>query len=132
MKNMLRILAVAVLFCMALGIPSACASTAVVVTGQNVTFVLASCDGTQPFTFQWLKDGQPIAGATGVALPTGVTGIANSAFILPAVVPTDAGIYSIKVSNPAGSTISSGDTLAFILAPSGAIQSIYVNGILRP
>jgi Immunoglobulin I-set domain len=118
-------------------VPSACATTAVVVTGQTVGFYVKSCDGTQPFTYQWRKDGVDIPGATGVALPKDkdgvvVTGLANSAYIIASVVPADAGVYTIRVTNPAGSfTTSPGDTLAFVIAPSGAIQGVLVNGVLQ-
>ena len=46
--------------------------------------------GTPPFTYQWKKDGTPIAGATA------------SSYSIAAVTPGDAGDYSVVVSGSCG------------------------------
>ncbi len=50
--------------------------------------------GKRPVSYQWLKDGAPIEGATARRLT------------LTRLVPRDAGIYSVKVSNDQGETVS--------------------------
>ncbi len=55
------------------------------VTGGNVTF-RAGAVGTAPLTYQWRKDGVPLAGATGATLS------------LPAVAATAAGRYDVGVT----------------------------------
>lgn len=66
--------------------------------------------GTGPFTYQWFKNGEPIAGATGTSLTLGnITGF-------------DAGNYSVTVSNSAGSTTSQTALLSLPLQEdSGAV-----------
>lgn len=65
----------------------------------------ATAQGSRPFTFQWLKEGRPIAGAT-----TPVLAIAN-------VSSADAGLYACVVSNSAGSTPSA--PLILLVQPPG-------------
>lgn len=60
---------------------------------EPATFVV-SPGGTPPFTYQWLKAGAPIAGAT------------NQSFTLPSVGPGDQAFYSVAVSNRLGGTTS--------------------------
>lgn len=61
--------------------------------GSSLTFSVAAT-GTGPFGYQWRKDGAKIASATGATLT------------LPAVSPSDAGVYTVVVSNSIGSTTS--------------------------
>jgi hypothetical protein len=61
--------------------------------GDYVTFSVEAY-GQRPFTYQWLKGGNPIAGATGATLD--ISGIQLS----------DAGFYSVTVTNPIGSATS--------------------------
>lgn len=106
---------------------SGCASAINTVAGPSVTMVIASCDGTQPFSFQWNKNGVAIAGATGTALPAGSTAIPGSAYVIPVVAASDAGVYTCTVSNGAGSTLSDTATLAVTTGPSGAVTGVTVN-----
>ncbi|RJQ14557.1 hypothetical protein C4553_00585 [Candidatus Parcubacteria bacterium] len=70
----------------------------VVNVGDSVTFsVVAS--GTAPLSFQWRKDGSNIQGATA------------STFTIASVATSDAGSYTVVVSNSAGSVTSSAATL---------------------
>lgn len=69
-----------------------------------VTFnVLA--DGTPPFTYQWLKGGAPITNA-----PNSPT------YTIPSVKVSDAGTYSVKVSNNVGFT-NSHDAILTVISP---------------
>ena len=119
MKNLFRLLISSALLCMVLGLPSACsASTAVTVVGKHIT-ISYTADGTPPFSQQWVKDGSPISGAMA---PT---------YVILSAVASDAGVYTVIVSNPAGSSTSDTATLSFILAPSGVITGVEVtqNGV---
>lgn len=55
--------------------------------------------GKRPVTYQWLKDGQPIDGATG------------STLTLPRLKPSDSGDYAVQVTNSEGSVTSAPATL---------------------
>ena len=132
MKNIRSILLAILAVAFVTVAPTACASTATVVSGQSVTVFIKSVGGTAPFTFQWSKDGAVIPGATGAALPGGAVGVAGSAYIIATVATTDAGAYTCKITNAAGSTVSDTATLTFIVAPSGGITAVVVNGVLQP
>lgn len=76
------------------------AATATVTEGvsKGVT-ISVTANGTMPFSYQWRKAQpnqapQPIAGATAAT------------FVIPNPKVTDSGIYSVVVSNSAGSTVS--------------------------
>lgn len=55
--------------------------------------------GTPPLKYQWMKNGAAIAGATGTYLT------------FPAAQLTDAGTYSVTITNPVGTVVSSNATL---------------------
>ena len=133
MKHVMKLLAVAALFCMAFGLPSACASTGASVVGKTVTFYLVSCDGTQPFTFQWQKNGQNIQGATGVALPITFNGasVPNSAYVIQSIVASDAAVYTVVVTNSGGSSTSDTATLTIVTGPGNVITGVKItqNGV---
>jgi hypothetical protein len=63
------------------------------VTGDTVTFT-AAAGGTAPLGYQWKKDNNPLAGQTTLTL------------VLTNVTVADNGLYSITVTNSAGSTNS--------------------------
>ena len=90
----------------------AAASQLSVTTGQSVQLAV-SAQGTQPFTYQWRKNGTAISNATA----------AN--YSLTAVTTADAGSYSVAISNAAGSTVSDNATLtvnAALIAPAITTQ----------
>jgi hypothetical protein len=58
-----------------------------VIEGLPATFTV-EVTGSAPITYQWLKDGTPIEGAT------------NASYAISEVSPVDAGLYSVRVSNP--------------------------------
>ena len=67
-------------------------------TGGNVTFT-ATATGTAPLSYQWSFNGSPIAGAT------------SSSLTLNNAQTSQAGTYSVQVSNAAGSVKSTGALL---------------------
>jgi hypothetical protein len=66
--------------------------------GANVTF-LVSVVGTEPFGYQWRRNGTDLVGATSAALT------------LSNLQMADAGTYSVRVSNAFGGAMSSNATL---------------------
>ena len=74
------------------------------VAGEVVTFSI-SVSGSGPFAYQWRRDGANLPGATA------------RTFSLPSAQATDAGLYSVIVSNAAGVAVSSNATLTVSSAP---------------
>lgn len=64
-----------------------------VVTGASASLEVAAL-GAAPLRFQWLRDNSPLPGAT------------NALLAFDRVDPTNAGSYSVSVSNPDGNTTS--------------------------
>jgi hypothetical protein len=90
------------------------AATGTAQIGQTVT-IGVTVDGTAPFTYQWQKNGAPIQGAT------------SASYVLPQVQLADAGSYTVKVSNPAGSCTSDAAILTVtVIPPKIATTSITV------
>ncbi len=69
-----------------------------VVVGQTASFSVTT-SGTPPLSYQWTFDTTNIVAAT------------NATLVLTNVQLTNAGIYAVVVSNPAGSVLSSNATL---------------------
>lgn len=69
--------------------------------GQSATFTVSSL-GSTPFTYQWLKDGISIPGATGATL------------LISDATPDDSGDYSVVISNTTGMTTSNAASLSVI------------------
>ncbi len=74
-----------------------------VAVGASVTFQ-GYANGSYPMTYQWSKDGQPLAGATGTTLS------------IPNVQPADTGTYEFSVTNANG-TAKAATTLAIAQPP---------------
>jgi len=72
--------------------------------GQNATLSV-SVTGTEPFTYQWRRNGVAIEGATAASL------------LLSAVQPAAAGNYTVTVTNSSGSVTSSAAALSVNTAP---------------
>jgi hypothetical protein len=69
-------------------------TTDVMREGESVTLVVGIGGGTSPYQFQWHKNGIPIPGA-------------NEPFLVfPSIRPSDAGSYTVTVSNDAGDNTS--------------------------
>ena len=77
----------------------------------RVVFTVGATGGS--LTYQWLQNGAAINGATGPTL------------ILPAVQGSNAGTYSVMITNPAGSVTSSKATLTINLAPGATYISTW-------
>jgi glucose/arabinose dehydrogenase len=97
-------------------------ASATVAQGEPVSFAVSAL-GTTPFSFQWQKDGENIAGAT------------NGSFSLSSAEPKDSGQYRVIVSNAAGNTASNAASLSVIMnsVPTAEIisptsESTYVAG----
>lgn len=73
--------------------------------GASITFTV-SAGGTSPFSYQWLKDGNTITGATDVS------------FTLAGITMADQAGYSVRVTNPNGNLVSSSAALTVLPAPS--------------
>ena len=68
------------------------------VTGSTVTFQVAATGDPAP-AFQWLRNGEPIDGET------------SDTLVLSSVTSAANGAYSVRVSNPAGTIVSSSSVL---------------------
>ena len=76
-----------------------------VIAGQTASFSVAAT-GTAPLSYQWMKSGAPIAGAT------------SSSYTTPATTTSDSGSqFSITISNSAGSVTSNVATLTVNAVP---------------
>jgi hypothetical protein len=78
--------------------------------GKSVTFTVTSA-GTTPLSYQWLKNATPVQGASG------------SSLVLTNLQLTDAGNYSVVVTNAYGSTTSSNAYLT--MNPAGVSLALY-------
>jgi len=83
----------------------------VVAVGSSVTFAVGTA-GTTPMTYQWKKGSTAIAGATA------------STYTISSAQTTDAGSYSVVVSNVAGSVTSSAATLSVKIPPAITTQPV--------
>lgn len=89
-------------------------SSSSVVAGSAVNFGV-SASGTAPFTYQWRKDGVAIAGAT------------SATYLINSTAISDAGSYTVIVTNSVGSVTSTAASLivaAAATAPSITVQPI--------
>ena len=93
------------------------ASATNVVGAAHVFSVLVV--GAPPFSFQWLKDGQPIPGAT------------NASLSLPWLRVSDAGAYMVLITNAVGDTASA-EALLTVLSFPPTIVSEPVGAVRRP
>ena len=86
------------------------------IPGKTATFSVAA-DGTPPLQYQWKKDGVDIPGATAATL------------VLTNVKASDAGVYTVYVSNAAGGVLSDGATLTVISPPTKATTNIFMEAL---
>jgi hypothetical protein len=78
-----------------------------VISGNTANFAVG-VSGTGPFSYQWLKNGQPISGATGAS------------FSLAPVSSADAGSYTVQVNNSVGPVAISSPAATLTVNP-GAV-----------
>ncbi len=76
----------------------------VVIQGNGASFSVAA-NGTTPFYYQWYLDGSAFSGAT------------KDTLLLADVQATDAGSYTVVVTNPGGSVTSEVATLTVMIPP---------------
>lgn len=88
-----------------------------VAIGQPATFSVSVATGSTPLTYQWLRNGTPIAGAT------------LGSYSIAAVSTADAGAYTVTVSNVLGSVTAPSATLTVTpaLAPTITTQPLAQN-----
>lgn len=77
--------------------------------GGSVTFAV-SASGVTPLSYQWMKDGAALAGAT------------NSSLTLANIQGTDAGAYSVQLTNSQGTTLSAAAVLTIQIVPTITTQ----------
>lgn len=80
-----------------------------VIAGKTATLSVGA-SGTAPLSYQWYRNGSPLAGATG------------SSFAIASAQPGDTGDYAATVSNIAGSANSAAATLTVQYAPVFTLQ----------
>jgi hypothetical protein len=86
-----------------------------VLSRSRVSFT-SEAVGTSPLFFQWHKGGAPLSGAT------------NSALHLTNVQPSEAGVYTVVITNAAGTAVSEPAELVVIARPEPPVQlSIDIN-----
>ena len=84
--------------------------------GQAATFSVVAA-GTGPFTYQWSKDGNPIAGANAATYSVAVVG------------NTDVGRYSVSIANAVGAVLSQEAELTIVSLPVILIQPTAINPV---
>jgi len=110
-----------------------------VTAGQTATFsVLAT--GTAPLTYQWLKNGGPISGATASTYTTPVTAISDSGTPFTVVVTNSVGSATSNVATltvtatpvaptistqPVSRTVTAGQTATFSITATGTAPLTY-------
>jgi hypothetical protein len=90
--------------------------TLTVNTGQQMAFS-AAAEGTPPLTWQWLKNGVAIAGAT------------NATYTVASAATTDSGTYRARATNSAGSAESNALTINVVvpvIAPKNVVASVVI------
>jgi uncharacterized delta-60 repeat protein len=75
--------------------------------GQAFTLTVTA-SGYGPLTYQWRKDGEPVAGATAAA------------YTIPSVSSEHAGVYTVVITSGAGSVTSQAARLTVLTAPGAA------------
>jgi hypothetical protein len=86
---------------------AAAPAAATVASGQTASFAVTA-DGSAPLTYQWLRNGNTVAGATAATYTT------------PALAAADSGaLYSVRVTNAAGN-LTSGSALLTVTATAAA------------
>ena len=88
-------------------------SAVIVTAGQSASFTVVA-NGTPSPTYQWLKNGVNILGAN------------SASYTISATSSTDAGSYSVVVSNAAGSVTSNVVALTLTVAPAITTQPVAV------
>ena len=91
-----------------------------IAAGKNATFTVGA-GGTAPLNYRWSKNGSPLADGGNLS------GSGTTTLTVANVAATDAGNYSVTVTNTVGSATSSSATLAVILPPGITTQPLAQN-----
>jgi hypothetical protein len=91
-----------------------------VTAGQTATFAVVAA-GTTPLSYQWMRNGAAIAGATSPAYTTPVAAAADNG-----------AQFSVTISNAAGSSASSSATLTVAAAAARPRESTASNSLENP
>jgi len=86
-----------------------------VTAGSPATLTVVASGG-QPLFYQWFK-GQGMS-------PAPIPGATSSSYIIPQTAPSDAGVYSVEVTNSAGRVVSAEAILAVLLPPPPTVQIV--------
>jgi hypothetical protein len=84
--------------------------------GQQIAFS-ATAEGTPPLTWQWLKNGVAINGAT------------NATYTVASAATTDSGTYRARATNSAGNAESNALTINVVvpvIAPKNVVASVVI------
>ncbi|MEY2879745.1 MAG: hypothetical protein RLZZ15_2125, partial [Verrucomicrobiota bacterium] len=92
---------------------------AAVIAGSAATLSVSG-SGTGPFTYQWLRNGSPISGATSATLS------------LSTALVADAGSYTVTITNAVGSATSQAAVLAVAPADFGRLLNLSIFTTLTP
>lgn len=80
-----------------------------VAAGSSVTFTVGIPNGTPPYTYEWLRDGQPITD------PDTGNPIAGTRYTIPRVeIGDNQAKFSVRITNPAGSITTPQATLTVV------------------
>lgn len=84
------------------------------VTAGTAALLTVETIGTAPFTYQWAKDGINLGGAT------------SATYTIASVTPTDAGRYTVVVTNSLGSVTSAGASLTVVVPNPGRLINLSI------
>ena len=84
--------------------------------GQSATFMVTAT-GTEPLTYQWRRNGQPLAEGGDIS------GSKTETLTISNIEVTDGGGYTVHVSNAAGSATSQSAALTLLL-PDLVVESV--------
>ena len=89
------------------------------ILGNNATFTVTA-QGTAPLSYQWRRNGTPIPGATNSEPPA--FNLQRSTLNLPNVQPSDAGLYTVTITNTLGTITSLNASLTVYTPPTLTTQ----------
>jgi hypothetical protein len=105
--------------------------------GQSATFAVVAT-GTAPLTYQWLKNGSPLSGATSASYATPATATSDSGATFSVVVSNSAGSVTSRsakltvsavapsiTTQPADATVSAGSNATFTVVAGGTAPLTY-------
>lgn len=81
--------------------------------GKSATLSVSAAGGVLPYTYQWLKDGKPVSGATDAEL------------ILSNLQVEDAGEYTVTVTDAANNSVTSQTPAKLTVNPAGVSIATY-------